>query len=78
MTDKVDSAIYYYDTIYKRTGKVRLQCLLTQINNGTLPTSGRNYFATMDLLEKWKFQRYKKEWKLNEKKLVDQHFKLWG
>ena len=77
MTDKVDCAIYYYDTLYKRTGKVRLQCFLTQINNGTLP-KGRNYFATMDLLEQWKFRRYKKEWRLKDKKIVHEHFKLWG
>ena len=53
------------------------QCFLTQVNNGTLP-KGRNYFATMDLLEQWKHRRYKKEWRLNDKKIVHEHFKLWG
>ena len=51
MTDKVKSAIYIYDTIYKRASRITLQCLLTRINNRTLDTSGTKvYFATMDLL----------------------------
>jgi hypothetical protein len=32
----------------------------------------------MDLLEQWKHRRYKKEWRLNDKKIVHEHFKLWG
>ena len=40
MTDKVKSAIYIYDTIYKRASRITLQCLLTRINNRTLDTSG--------------------------------------
>ena len=77
MTDKVKQWIYYYDTLYKRSGRITLQCFLTQVNNGTLPKN-RNYFATIDLLEQWKFRRYKKEWRLNDKKIVHEHFKLWG
>ena len=49
MTDKVKSAIYIYDTIYKRASKITLQCFLTRINNRTLDTSGTKvYFATME------------------------------
>ena len=69
MTDKVKQWIYYFDTLYKRSGRITLQCFLTQVNNGTLP-KGRNYFATINLLEQWKFRRYKKEWRLNDKKIV--------
>ena len=67
MTDKVKQWIYYYDTIYKRSHKITLQCLLTQINNKTLKYSGTKvYFATMDLLEEFIEKYYIVQWRLDK------------
>ena len=75
MTDKVKQWIYYYDTIYKRSHKITLQCLLTQINNKTLKYSGTKvYFATMDLLEGFKNKYYKQQWRLDQKTAVQEYF----
>ena len=75
MTDKVKQWIYYYDTIYKRSHKITLQCLLTQINNKTLDTSGTKiYFATMNLLEEFKNKYYKQQWRLDQKTAVQEYF----
>ena len=75
MTDKVKQWIYYYDTIYKRSHKITLQCLLTRINNRTLDTSGTKvYFATMDLLEEFKNKYYKQQWRLDQKTAVQEYF----
>jgi len=75
MTDKVKQWIYYYDTIYKRAHRITLQCLLTQINNKTLDTSGTKvYFATMDLLEEFKNKYYKQQWRLDQKTAVQEYF----
>ena len=75
MTDKVKQWIYYYDTIYKRSHRITLQCLLTQINNKTLDTSGTKvYFATMDLLEEFKNKYYKQQWRLDQKTAVQEYF----
>jgi len=77
MTDKVKSAIYIYDTIYKRTSRITLQCLLTRINNRSLDISGTKlYFATMDLLEQFKNKYYKQQWRLDQKTAVQEYFKL--
>tara|TARA_R100000995_G_C3443406_1_gene104467 strand:+ start:416 stop:649 length:234 start_codon:yes stop_codon:yes gene_type:complete len=77
MTDKVKSAIYIYDTIYKRTSRITLQCLLTRINNRSLDTSGTKlYFATMDLLDQFKNKYYKQQWRLDQKTAVQEYFKL--
>jgi hypothetical protein len=75
MTDKVKQWIYYYDTIYKRSHRITLQCLLTQINNKTLDTSGTKvYFATMNLLEEFKNKYYKQQWRLDQKTAVQEYF----
>jgi hypothetical protein len=75
MTDKVKQWIYYYDTIYKRSHRITLQCLLTQINNRTLDTSGTKvYFATMNLLEEFKNKYYKQQWRLDQKTAVQEYF----
>ena len=75
MTDKVKSAIYIYDTIYKKASRITLQCLLTRINNKTLDTSGTKvYFATMDLLEEFKNKYYKQQWRLDQKTAVQEYF----
>ena len=67
--------IHYYDTIYKRSHRITLQCLLTQINNKTLDTSGTKvYFATMDLLEEFKNKYYKQQWRLDQKTAVQEYF----
>ena len=74
MTDKVKQWIYYYDTIYKRSHRITLQCLLTQINNKTLDTSGTKiYFATMNLLEEFKNKYYKQQWRLDQKTAVQEY-----
>ena len=79
MTDKVKSAIYIYDTIYKRTSKITLQCFLNRINNRTLDTSGTKvYFATINLLEEFKHKYYKKQWRLDQKTAVEEYFNLEG
>ena len=77
MTDKVKSAIYIYDTIYKRTSRITLQCFLNRINNRTLDTSGTKiYFATINLLEEFKHKYYKQQWRLDQKTAVEEYFKL--
>ena len=77
MTDKVKQWIYYYDTIYKRSHRITLQCLLTQINNKSLKYSGTKvYFATMNLLEEFKEKYYKQQWRLDQKTVVEEYFTL--
>ena len=76
MTDKVKQWIYYYDTIYKRTHRKTLQCLLTQINNKSLKyDQTKVYFATMDLLEEFKNKYNKQQWRLDQKTVVEEYFK---
>ena len=54
MTDKVDSWIWYYDTIYKRTKKLTLGVFLNKINNRTLVNDAtRVYFSTEKELEEF-------------------------
>jgi len=75
MTDKVKQWIYYYDTIYKRSHKITLQCLLTQINNRTLFSQRTKvYFATMNLLEEFKEKYNKQQWRLDQKTAVQEYF----
>ena len=65
MTDKVDSWIWYYDTIYKRTKKLTLGVFLNKINNRTLVNDAtRIYFATEQELEDFKNKYYKTDWGL--------------
>ena len=65
MTDKVDSWIWYYDTIYKRTKKLTLGIFLKKINNRTLINDAtRVYFATEQELEEFKNKHYKTDWSL--------------
>ena len=55
MTDKIDSWIWYYDTIYKRTKRLTLGVFLNKINNRTLVNDAtRVYFSTEKELEEFK------------------------
>ena len=65
MTDKVDSWIWYYDTIYKRTKRLTLGIFLKKINNRTLINDAtRVYFSTEKELEEFKNKYYKTDWSL--------------
>jgi hypothetical protein len=65
MTDKVDSWIWYYDTIYKRTKRLTLGIFLNKINNRTLVNDAtRVYFSTEKELEEFKNKHYKTDWSL--------------
>ena len=65
MTDKVDSWIWYYDTIYKRTKRLTLGIFLNKINNRTLVNDAtRVYFSTEKELEEFKNKYYKTDWSL--------------
>ena len=65
MTDKVDSWIWYYDTIYKRTKRLTLGIFLKKINNRTLVNDAtRVYFSTEKELEDFKNKYYKTDWGL--------------
>ena len=65
MTDKIDSWIWYYDTIYKRTKRLTLGVFLNKINNRTLVNDAtRVYFSTEKELEEFKNKYYKTDWSL--------------
>ena len=71
MTDKVDSWIWYYDTIYKRTKRLTLGVFLNKINNRTLVNDAtRVYFSTEKEIEEFKNKYYKTDWSLPEEVLV--------
>ena len=44
MTDKVDSAIYIFDSEYNRVKTIKLQTLLNRVNH-TLRHENQTYFA---------------------------------
>ena len=71
MTDKIDSWIWYYDTIYKRTKRLTLGVFLNKINNRTLVNDAtRVYFSTEKEIEEFKNKYYKTDWSLPEEVLV--------
>ena len=47
MTDKVDSAIYIFDSEYNRVKTIRLQTFLNRVNH-TLRHENQTYFALKD------------------------------
>ncbi len=50
---------------------------MNRINNRTLDTSGTKvYFATMNLVEEFKYKYYKQQWRLDQKTAVEEYFTL--
>jgi hypothetical protein len=53
MTDKVDSAIYIFDSEHNRVKTIRLQTFLNRVNH-TLRHENQTYFALKDQAIKFK------------------------
>jgi hypothetical protein len=53
MTDKVDSAIYIFDSEYNRVKTIRLQTFLNRVNH-TLRHENQTYFALKDDAKKFR------------------------
>ena len=53
MTDKVDSAIYIFDSEHNRVKTIRLQTFLNRVNN-ILRNENKIYFALKDQAIKFK------------------------
>ena len=53
MTDKVDSAIYIFDSEYNRVKTIRLQTFLNRVNH-TLRHENQTYFALQNQRDKFR------------------------